>query len=505
MGIDIATTGAKTIIIDKNGRIIGDGFGSYPTSTPKPGWAEQKPQDWWKAVVTSIKSSLRTAGVDSADIKAIGLSGQMHGATFLDDMGKPLRPCIIWADSRTSSQCEKINKIFGPMKFIKLTLNAPLASFTAGKILWVRENEPVTFKKTQKVLLPKDYIRYKLTGEYKSDVSDASGTALFDVKMRNWSKQVLSGLGIPFSMMPEVIESSVPAGRISRRAAEQTGLREGTLLVAGAGDVAASAVGCGAIKEGVVLIILGSGGVVFATTNKPALDTHGSMQSFCHAVPNKWHIMGVILSCTFALRYFKETFYRNGSLSKRGEDAYEMMNKEASGVKPGSDGLIFLPYLSGERTPHKDPFARGCFIGMSLAHKRGHYVRAIMEGVGYALRDSFELIKECGVRINEVRLTGGGAKSSLWTQILSDIFNCPVVTTNITESSAHGAALLAGVGCGIYRDIEEGCKKTIKTVKTVKPVKQSTNIYDEYYKIYRTLYPSLKEEFKKISKCVEKT
>jgi len=501
VGIDVATTGTKTIIIDPSGTIVGEGFKGYPTSTPQPGWVEQNPEDWWKATIASIKDALAAANVPAKQIKGLGLSGQMHGATFVDKQGNPLRPCLIWADARTGPQCERINKIFGPDKFIELTCNPPLASFTATKIVWVQENEPEVFKKTRKVLLPKDYVRYKLTGKYATEVSDASGTVLLDVRNRKWSDEVLRGLSIPSEMMPEVFESYVPSAHVSAEAAKATGLAEGTPVVGGGGDVEAGAVGSGAVKSGVVTIIMGSGGVVFAATDDVVMDKQHAMQSFCHAVPNMWHIMGVMLSCSFSLRYYKETFAQaeTAEAEATGTDVYEILNRQARNAPPGSEGLMFLPYLNGERTPHKDSYAKGCFFGMTLRHNKEHYVRSVMEGVAYGLRDSIELARQCGVNVSQVRAVGGGAKSPLWRQILADVFNCEVVTINVTEASAHGVAVLAGVGTGVYTSVQEGCDRTIKVTSSTTPIPANVPVYNGFYSIFRQLYPALKKPFREVS------
>ena len=506
MGIDVATTGAKAIIITTDGEIVGEGFQGYPSSTPKPGWVEQNPDDWWEATITSVRNALTKAAIKPEEIKGIGFSGQMHGATFVDEEGQPLRPCLIWADTRTGPQCGRINQIFGAKHFIELTSNPPLASFTATKILWVQENEPEIFQKTAKVLLPKDYVRYKLTGVYATEVSDASGTSLLNVKERKWSEEVLDGLSIPRTMVPQVFESHIPSGKVTKEASRLTGLAEGTPVVGGGGDVEAGAIGSGATKSGIVTNILGSGGVVFAATDALMMDKENAMQTCCHAIPNMWHLMGVILACGYSIRYFKETFGHVETAMAELSDmnVYQLLNIEAEQVPPGSEGLIFLPYINGERTPHKDAYARGCFFGISLCHKKPHYFRAVMEGVSYALRDCIEIICDLGVDVNQVRVVGGGAASPLWRQTLADIFNAEVVTINVSEASAHGVAVLAGVGTGIYSSVQEGCDRTIKITSSVNPIDKNVKIYDGYYKIYRALYPALKEQYKSLSTYVDK-
>jgi len=505
MGIDIATSGVKTIIIDPDGTIIGDGFQTYPTSTPNPGWVEQDPHDWWRCTAASIRDALTTANVDPEDIAGIGLSGQMHGATFIDADGAPLRPCLIWADTRTGPQCAKIEEIFGHEGIVNLTCNPALASFTATKIMWVQEHQPEVFAATHKILLPKDYIRYKLTGVYATELSDASGTSLLDVRNRRWSVEVLKGLSIPESMMPDVYESSFASGTISAAAATETGLAAGTPVVGGAGDVAAAAVGGGATRSGIITIIMGSGGVVFAATDGVVMDKANAMQTCCHAVEDMWHVMGVMLSCSFSLRYFKETFgdVETAAADQAGTNVYQLLDQQAATVPVGSEGLIFLPYLNGERTPHRDPYARGAFVGITLRHGKPHYVRSVMEGVAYGLRDAVEIVGELGIDVKQVRAVGGGASSPLWRQILADVFNCQIATINVTEASALGVAIVAGAGTGVYDSIQTGCDRTISLTSTTDPIAANVDVYEGYYKRFRALYPALKDQFRSLSEYTE--
>ncbi|MFW6155400.1 MAG: xylulokinase [Planctomycetota bacterium] len=505
MGIDVATSGVKTIIITPDGTMVGEGFETYPTSTPNPGWVEQDPHDWWRSTAASIRRALDGAGIDPGAIAGIGLSGQMHGATFLNADGEPLRPCLIWADTRTGPQCERLERLFGHEKLVELTCNPALASFTATKIMWVQEHQPEVFAATHKVLLPKDYVRFKLTGAYATELSDASGTSLLDVRNRRWSSAMLEGLEIPASMMPDVYESSHISGRISKAAAAETHLAEGTPVVGGAGDVAAGAVGSGATRSGIVTIIMGSGGIVFAGTDAVVMDKANAMQTCCHAVENMWHVMGVMLSCSFSLRYFKETFadVETAEAERTGANVYKLLDAQAATVPPGSEGLIFLPYLNGERTPHRDPYARGAFVGLTLRHKRPHYVRAVMEGVAYGLRDALEIVRDMGTEVAEVRAVGGGASSPLWRQILADTFGCPVATINVTEASALGVALLAGAGTGVYDSVPDGCDRTIRLTSTTEPIAANTTIYDGYYQRFRALYPALKPQFRELAEYTD--
>jgi len=505
MGIDVGTTGTKAILIEETGKVISSLLEEYPLYTPRPNWAEQNPEDWWNATVKSIKGVLAKSGIKGGEIKGVGLSGQMHGAVLIDRSYKVLRPCILWCDQRTAKQCNYINKTIGKKRLIELTSNPALTGFTAGKVIWVRDNEPQIYEKIFKILLPKDYIRLKLTGSIATEVSDASGTLFLNVRKRRWSSEVLEKLNIDEDLMPECYESTVVSGEISRDASRQTGLRAGTPVVGGGGDQAAQAVGSGIIKEGRISFTVGTSGVVFAFSDKVKVDPLGRVHTFCHAVPGKWHIMGVMLSAGGSLRWFRDNLGAEEirEARKKGVDPYEILTEEAASVEAGSEGLIFLPYLTGERTPYPDPDARGVFFGLTLRHKKAHLVRSIMEGVSYGLRDSLEIIKEMGVPVEEARASGGGARSSLWRQIQSDISGLELVTVNVTEGAAFGAALLAGVGTKVYNNVEEACEGTIRITSRVFPQKEKAKKYEEYYKIYRSLYSLLKDSFSKVSRIVE--
>lgn len=499
MGIDVGTTGVKVLIIDENGKVCASSVEEYPLSTPHPDWAEQNPEDWWDATIKAIRNVLEKSG--GASVEGIGLSGQMHGAVFIDRDGKVLRPCIMWCDQRTAKQCVYITETVGEDRLFELTCNPALTGFTAPKIVWVKEEENEVFRKTYKILLPKDYIRFLLTGVFATEVSDASGTVLFDVKKRRWSEEMLSALQIPKDLMPEVFESPEVSGRISAEASSLTGLPEGTPVVGGGGDQAAGAVGNGIVREGIISSTVGTSGVVFASCDEVRVDPGRRLHTFCHAVPGKWHLMGVMLSAGGSLRWLRDAICHEEvrEAKEKGIDPYEIMTEEASQAPPGCEGLIFLPYLSGERTPYPDPDARGVFFGLTLRHKKEHLIRSVMEGIAYGLRDSLELMKGIGAKMNEVRASGGGARSCLWRQIQADVNNLEMQVISVDEGPAFGVALLAGVGTGVFNNVEEACSRTIKVKETIKPIKENVTIYERYYEVYRSLYPTLKDTYKHIA------
>lgn len=501
LGIDIGTTSTRALIINEDGALVASSTRDYPLYTPKPGWAEQNPKDWWKATVLAIKEILSNSKVAPSDIACIGLSGQMHGSVFLDKDGEVIRPAILWNDQRSYSQCEEIYRIFGYEGFIKLSYNKALPGFTASKILWLREEEPQNYKKVYKILLPKDYIRYKLSGKYVTEVSDAAGTVLMDIPKRAWSDEILKGLGIKKELLPDVYESHEITSRVSKEASLATGLLEGTPIAGGGSDNAAGAVGSGIVREGIISDSIGTSGVVFATSDKPLYDNQGRVHSFIHAVPGKWHLTGVTLSAAGSLKWYYEAFGPSMEIEEKFPSlkGYELLNKEAEKVPPGSEGLIFLPYLSGERSPHGDPHARGVFFGISYVHTRDHFVRAIMEGVAFSQFDCLSLMKEVGISSDKVVIFGGGAKSKVWRKIIADVLGLKIVTLNVEEGPAYGAALIAGVGCGVYNSVEEAVDKTIKEVAEVNPDNKNVKKYKEFYKLYRSLYEDLKQEFKRLS------
>jgi xylulokinase len=491
LGIDTSTTSSKALLIDDKGKVIAVASSPHTLQTPRPLWSEQDPREWWEAVSASIRSVLEKPGVSAESIGAIGLTGQMHGLVLLDETGNVLRPAILWNDQRTQSQCDEIHQIIGREKFIQITGNVALTGFTAPKILWVKENQPDVYAKAKHVLLPKDYIRYKLTGEYAMDKADGAGTVLFDLKLRYWSDEVLSALDIPQVWMPQTFEGTEVTGSVTEEAASITGLKAGTPVMAGGGDQAASAVGVGAVEPGIVGLTLGTSGVIFATTPSALIEPAGRLHAFCHAVPGMWHFMGVMLSAAGSLQWYRDTLAPDTS--------FDDLLKEAQAISAGSEGLQFLPYLSGERTPHPDPSARGAFIGLTIRHSRAHMTRAVLEGVAFGLKDSFTLIQNSGLgAITQVRATGGGTKSALWRQILASVLEAELVTVNTTEGAAYGAALLAGVGMGAWVDVSSACRACIKITGSTQHEPLELNVYRGAYTLYRELYPALKTSFERM-------
>src|SRR6266498_1782167 len=492
LGIDTSTTSSKALLINESGAVIAVASSPHTLQTPRPLWSEQDPREWWHAVSVSIQSVLEKAGIGGEGIAAIGLTGQMHGLVLLDGDGNVLRPAILWNDQRTQSQCDEIHQIIGREKFIQITGNVALTGFTAPKILWVKENEPDIYAKARYVLLPKDYIRYKLTGEYAMDKADGAGTVLFDLRLRDWSDKVLSALDIPRTWMPQTFEGTEFTGNVTEEAASLTGLKVSTPVAAGGGDQAAGAVGVGAVEPGIVGLTVGTSGVVFATTPAALIEPEGRLHAFCHAVPGMWHFMGVMLSAAGSLQWYRDTLASNIS--------FDDLLKEAELVPAGSEGLQFLPYLSGERPPHPDPLTRGAFIGLTLRHSCAHMTRAVLEGVSFGLKDSFTLIQNAGLgSITQIRASGGGTKGALWRQILASVLDAELVTINTTEGAAYGAALLAGVGAGAWMDVASACKACIKITGTTLPDVMQVEMYRKAYSLYQELYPTLKSSFAKIS------
>ncbi len=505
LGIDIGTSGTKTVLFDEAGSTVASALEEYPLYQPNIGWAEQDPEDWWQATVGGIRRVLAKSGIKASDISGIGLSGQMHGLVLLDADNKVLRRSIIWCDQRTTAECEQITSIIGAERLIEITANPALVGFTASKIMWVKNNEPALFEKARKILLPKDYVRFRLTGEFATEVSDASGMQLMDIPGRCWSKEVLSKLGIDTSMVAEIYESQEVSGRITSAAASLTGLAEGTPVVGGGGDQAAGAVGNGIVRPGVVSSTIGTSGVVFAYLDKISIDPKGRVQTFCHAVPNTWHVMGVTQAAGFSLKWFRDNLCKDemATAELMDVDPYVLMDQEAEKVRPGSNGLIYLPYLIGERTPHLDADAKGVFFGLSTIHKKRDMIRAVMEGVVYSLRDCLEIINGMGVNVNEVRASGGGGKSPLWKQMQADIFGAPITTINSSEGPALGVALLAGVGTGVYRDVAQACDAAIKVKKVQQPDMELYSKYSKFYGLYGQLYRSLKNDYKDLAEIMK--
>lgn len=496
MGIDVGTTGTRAVIVRPDGHVVSAAIADHqPMRMPKPGWAEQDPEDWWQAAISAARSALAQAALQGTDVAAVGLSGQMHGVALLDKAKVVLRPALIWCDQRSQSQCDAITSKVGASRLIRLVSNPALTGFSAPKLLWVRDHEPEIYERAAHFLLPKDYVRLKLIGEFATDVSDASGTLLFDVAHRRWSQEMLERLQIDASLLPRAFESVEITGQISSETALLTGLRAGTPVVAGAGDQAASAVGNGIVSPGLTSATLGTSGVIFSYTNAPKLDPQGRIHTFCHAVPKKWHVMGVTQGAGLSLRWFREHFGESETWYARqvGADPYEIIIAEARKVPPGSDGLLFLPYLMGERTPHLDAEARGMWFGLTAAHTRGHLIRAILEGVAFSLRDSLEIFKELEIPVDQIRASGGGSRSFLWRQIQADIYGKDVVTLSESEGSAYGAALLAGVGAKVYKSVEEAAQETIQIRECVAPDLKNVKTYGQLYQVYRSLYPAVRD------------
>lgn len=505
LGIDLGTTGARAIIVDgTDGRVVAGATSEYPLDAPRPLWAEQNPEDWWEGTVKAVRDALQLARQELGpdfEVASIGLSGQMHGVVLLDETGAVTGPALIWADGRTQAQCDYITQTVGAERLIELTANPALVGFSAPKLLWIRQYRPEQWRKTHKFLLPKDFIRYRLTGEYASEVSDASGTLLFDVANRRWSAEMLRLLELDPDLLPAVYESQEISGQVHTQAAEQLGLKAGTPVVGGGGDQAAGAVGNGVVRPGLVSSTIGSSGVVFAYAEAPARDTGGRVHTFCHAVPGAWHVMGVTQGAGLSLRWFRDEVagpLEIAAAQAAGKDIYAVMTEEAATAPAGSEGLIFLPYLMGERTPILDPQARGVWFGLTAAHHRAHLTRSVLEGVAYSLKDSLEILLEMGVAVAEIRASGGGGKSKLWRQIQADTFNREVVTVNASEGPAYGAALLAGVGVGFWPSVAAACEATIKVTSSTHPDAQAAGVYARYYPIYNELYARLKTLYPKL-------
>lgn len=490
MGLDISTTGAKALIIDDGGAVIAVANTPQPISQPKPLWSEQNPADWWDGISASIRAALAESGLKGADISAIGLTGQMHGLVLLDEKGEVLRPSILWNDQRTGAQCDEMTERVGARRLLELTGNPAVTGFTAPKILWVRDNEPDVYARARQVLLPKDYIRYKLTDVYATDLAGASGTSLLNVAERAWSAEVLAALEIPAEWMPPAHEGTAITSTISAAGAAATGLQVGTPVVGGGGDQAAGAIGMGCVTPDKIGVTVGTSGVVFAPLSRYAYESEGRLHAFCHAVPETWHFMGVMLSAAGSLQWYKDTF--------AADMAFDALLAEAAEAPAGSEGLFFLPYLTGERTPHPDPLARGAFIGMTSRHSRGHMTRAVLEGVAFGLKDSFTLIAQAGLPDQfEARISGGGAKSPVWQGIIADVLGAPLVNINTTEGGAFGAAILASVAAGLFADAAAACDAMIQTAEEVE-VGANVELYAERYEIYRSLYPALQATFARL-------
>jgi len=489
LGLDVGTGGTRAVIVDRSGKITSSATCEHaPFASSHTGWAEQDPDDWWKAAGAAVQQALTE--LPGAKVVCAGLAGQMHGAVLLDESDEVLRPALIWCDQRTQAQCDWLNSHLGAARIIELTSNPALTNFTVTKLLWVREHEPEIWRAFRRVLLPKDYVRLRMTGEHAMDMADASGTLMLDVAHRRWSEEILAGCGISLSSVPKLYESPEVCSRIDARGAAHTGLEAGTPVVAGAGDQAGGAVGMGIVRAGTVSATIGTSGVVFAATDTPAMDRHGRVHTFCHAVPGRWHVMGVTQAAGLSLHWLRDLLQNSSSLS------YDQLTREAAEIPAGSDGVLWTPYLMGERTPHLDPNARGALVGLAANHTRAHVVRAVLEGVAFSLKDTFSLFSEMRVPVRKVRLGGGGARSRLWRQIQADVYGQEVEILQAEEGAAYGAALLAGVGARFWNSVEEAGDAVVTVREIVKPEADAAKAMTECYKHYRQIYPLLKPLFR---------
>jgi len=485
LGIDVGTGGTRAVLLDEAGRVLGAATAEHAEmASPQLGWAEQDPRDWWRAARAAIKECIAQTTTNTDEIAAIGLSGQMHGLVMLDAAGEVVRPALIWCDQRTEEECRAITDRVGAKRLIDLVANPALTGFTLPKIWWVRAHEPELWSRVRSVMLPKDYVRFKLTGARATDVADASGTLMFDVVNRRWSAEMLQASDLRAEILPEVFESPEITGRVSKDGAAASGLREGTPVVAGGGDQAAGAVGMGIVEPGNVSATIGTSGVVFAATSSPVVEPKGRIHTFCHAIPGRWHVMGVTQGAGLSLRWFRDQF--------AGGASYDALMKEAAAVPAGADGLLWAPYLMGERTPHLDPNARGALVGLTAQHTRAHVIRAILEGVAFSLRDTFTIFRELGVPVTSIRLGGGGARSPLWQQIQADVYGMPVDLIAAEEGAAYGAALLAGVGAGVWGGVDAACNASVHVAKRVEPISKNVDLMNRRYEEYRKLYPALR-------------
>jgi xylulokinase len=489
LGIDVGTSGSRALLLGEDGRLIGSTTADHaPFRSPQAAWAEQDPDDWWRASQEAVRGLLTRTGVSPKTISAVGLSGQMHGAVLLDDAGNVLRPAIIWCDQRTEQECRWLDEHVGPARLLELTANPALTNFTLTKLLWVRTHEPAIWSRVRHVLLPKDYVRYRMSGEFAIDVADASGTLMLDVVGRRWSQEMMEAAGIDPRVLPALFESPEVCARVSDQGAAATGLPAGTPIVAGAGDQAAGAVGMGITRPGTVSATLGTSGVVFAATDRPFRDPGGRLHTFCHAIPDRWHVMGVTQAAGLSLRWLRDQY----GLSAGGDRAYEEMVTEASAVAPGAEGVLWAPYLMGERTPHLDPNVRGALLGLAASHTRGHVVRAVLEGVAFSLRDSFTIFSELGLPVENVRLGGGGARSAVWRQIQADVYGRDVETVETEEGAGYGAALLAGVGAGFWKSVDEACDAVVHTAQVTPARPDVVRVMSDRYARYQRIYPALR-------------
>ena len=506
LGIDIGTSGTKALVCDLKGRVLGTATAEHDIASPRPGWSEQETAWWWESVCKATRAVVKKARVRAGDCRGIGLSGQMHGSVFLDDSGSEeaqgLRPALLWNDQRTAAECIAIErKAGGRRKLIEMVGNPALTGFTAPKILWLMNNEPRVYEKVRHVLLPKDFIRYKMTGEYATEVSDAAGMLLLDIRKRNWHKGLIGKLGFDAAHYAGCVESHEPTGKLTAWAAEQLGLRAGVVVVGGAGDNAAGAVGNGIVRGGVAMASLGTSGVIFAHSDKPVLDPKGRVHTMCHAVAGKWCVFGCMLSAGGSLQWFRNHMARDemSRAKKLGVDAYELLMEEAERTERGCEGLMFLPYLTGERCPHPDPLARGGWLGLTARHTRGSMIRSVIEGITFGMTDGLRIMQGMGIRIDTIYLTGGGARSAFWRQLQADVYGVDTAVTNAVEGPAYGVAILAGVGTGVWKSVEQAAGAIIKETERREPDEEAVRYYRKAHKQYDRLYPALREEFPRLA------
>ena len=485
LGIDVGTSGSRALILGEDGRLLGSATADHAAfASPQTAWAEQDPADWWRACQAAVRAAMSSSGAAADAITGVGLSGQMHGAVLLDEAGAVLRPSIIWCDQRTEAECRWLDEHVGRERLLQYTSNPALTNFTLTKLLWVRTHEPDVWRRVRHLLLPKDYIRFRLSGEHAIDVADASGTLMLDVAHRRWSAEMLAAAEIDERLLPSVFESPAVCARVSREAAALTGIPAGTPIVAGAGDQAAGAVGMGITRPGAVSATIGTSGVVFAATDRPATDPRGRLHTFCHAIPGRWHVMGVTQAAGLSLRWLRDRVGAGAS--------YDDLTREAAAVPPGADGVLWAPYLMGERTPHCDPNTRAALVGLAANHGRGHLTRAVMEGVAFSLRDTFSIFSELRVPVDSVRLGGGGARSPLWRQIQANVYGSAVDTVKVDEGAAYGAAILAGVGVGLWSTVDAACDALVRRADVTEPQPDAAGLMKARYEAYIRIYPALR-------------
>jgi len=501
IGIDLGTSGTKTVLFDECGVARNWAAEEYPMYQPQNGWAEQDPADWWNACTVTLKRVISESGADPKDIMGVGFSGQMHGLVMLDEKGNVIRNSIIWCDGRTAEECAEITELVGASRLIEITANPAMTSFTAGKLFWVRKNEPENYKRCRHILLPKDYLRYMLTGTYGAEASDASGMSLLDIKSRKWSQEVIEKLKIDPLMLPDVHESHEVAGHITGQAAALTGLAEGTPVVYGSGDNSAAAIGTGVVEKGKAFITIGTSGVLYAHSTNATYEPAGRVNTYCVSADAAWAVFGCALSSGLSLQWLRNNFFlpEMKAAEGLGLNSYDIMTAQAERVPIGSNRLIFLPYLMGERSPLLDTNARGVFFGLSAIHTKYDMLRSVMEGVIFALRQSLDILREMGVDFSEMCATGGGGTSAFWRQMTADIFELPVITVKNREGPALGAAILAGVGTGLYPSVSEACKEIIKTNPAQHPIRENADKYKPYYNLYCELYPAMKSGFQTLA------